>query len=225
MSLFGSAPISCASNSRPSARVTRMRSARATTCSLVSTCRCASISTPEPRLCSALRHARLEEVLEEAVEERVARERAERIRRSGARCSVVTFTTAGPLRSTTRTVVVRRRNGSPSACERRREARASRARDRARPSASHCTGEPTCDAAFGASADLGARRGRARLDQQELQLVAAARLDAGSGASGRRPRSRCGTPRGSPRRPPRSARSRRPCAGPPRSRASRSPRT
>jgi len=52
MSLFGSAPTSSASNSRPSAIVTRTRSARAITCSLVKTCPAASKITPEPRLCT-----------------------------------------------------------------------------------------------------------------------------------------------------------------------------
>src|SRR5262245_10730806 len=86
-----------------------MVSARETTCSLVSTCPVASITTPEPRLwlLSGTR-------ISKKSEKKRSKNGSPNGRNGPLRAAraVVTFTTEGPTFSTTRTVAVRRRNGS-----------------------------------------------------------------------------------------------------------------
>ena len=111
MSLFGSAPISVASNSRPSASVTRIRLARPTTCSLVRMWRSASITTPEPRLWMVWGTRGSKKSSKKRSKKGSLPERWKGLALATMR-SVVMFTTAGPTRSTTSTVTVRRRKGS-----------------------------------------------------------------------------------------------------------------
>ena len=112
-SLLGSAPTSLAGNSRPSWRLTLMREARPTTCSLVSTWPSGSMITPEPRLCAV-------RGMPGSKKSRKKRSKkgSPRKTENGLRCctsvSVSTLTTAGPTFSTTSTAAVRRRKGSPA---------------------------------------------------------------------------------------------------------------
>src|SRR5262245_11214333 len=99
-----------------------MASARETTCSLVSTWPAASITTPEPRLwvVSGTRDSKKSEKKRSKKGSPKGWKGPARLARS-----VVTFTTEGPTFSTTRTVAVRRRNGSSARADETSARRAS----------------------------------------------------------------------------------------------------